>query len=233
MVSKLAQRVTNSKNITNFKKSESIIPRIQSAFGLSDWGAINNIDIDGSMGSEDDGSYITTHKIGYSDGDKYLSGEDTCNSYLFLSPINHEQIQVEGDTANSSAVIDSNESIRVPIVYQYRMTDYSGNIFGVQGLKPTDDRVKNTKFANIIGIDIWTDVSSEEPKQYDIIVYSTYGNSSIVDVTNTLNTSTQSLTNAAKNVATQLGSLVNQSKSVTTKTTTKSTKSTSSKILKK
>ena len=233
MVNKLTQRVANSKNITNYKKSESIIPRIQAAFGLSDWGAINNIDIDGSMGSEDDGSYITTHKIGYSDGDKYLSGEDTCNSYLFLSPINHEQIQVEGDTANSSAVINSNESIRVPIVYQYRMTDYSGNIFGVQGLKPTDDRVKNTKFANIIGIDIWTDVSSEEPKQYDIIVYSTYGNSSIVDVTNTLNTSTQSLTNAAKNVATQLGSLVNQSKSVTTKTITKSTKSTSSKILKK
>jgi hypothetical protein len=48
-----------------------------------------------------------------------------------------------------------------------------------------------------------------------------------------LNTSTQSLTNAAKNVATQLGSLVNQSKSITTKTITKSTKSTSSKILKK
>ena len=224
MVEKLAQRVSNSKNVISSKKSESIVPKIQAAFGLSDWGVINEIDLDGSMGSEDDGSYITTHKIGYSDSDRYLSGEDTCNSYLFLSPINHEQIQVEGDTANSSAVINSNESIRVPIVYQYRMTDYSGNIFGVQGLKATDDRVKNTKFANIIGIDIWTDVSSEEPKQYDIIVYSTYGSSSIVDVTTTVNTSTQSLINASKNVTTQLGSLVKQSKTVSTTKTTKTTK---------
>ena len=224
MVEKLAQRVSNSKNVISSKKSESIVPKIQAAFGLSDWGAINEIDLDGSMGSEDDGSYITTHKIGYSDSDRYLSGEDTCNSYLFLSPINHEQIQVEGDTANSSAVINSNESIRVPIVYQYRMTDYSGNIFGVQGLKATDDRVKNTKFANIIGIDIWTDVSSEEPKQYDIIVYSTYGSSSIVDITTTVNTSTQSLINASKNVTTQLGSLVKQSKTVSTTKTTRNAK---------
>ena len=224
MIGKLSQRVANSKNMTASIKSETIIPKIQAAFGLSDWGAINNIDLDGSMGSEDDGSYITTHKIGYSDSDKYLSGEDTCNSYLFLSPINHEQIQVEGDTANSSAVINSNESIRVPIVYQYRMTDYSGNIFGVQGLKATDDRVKNTKFANIIGIDIWTDVSSEEPKQYDIVVYSTYGNSAIFDVTNTVNTSTQSLVNAAKNVTAQLGSLASQSKTVSTTKVTKTAK---------
>lgn len=217
MVNKLTQRVSNSKNISGSQSSESIVPRIQAAFGLSDWGVINGIDLDGVGNSNDDGSYITTHKIGYSDGDKYLSGEDTCGSYLFLSPINHEQIQVEGDTANSSAVINSGESIRVPIVYQYRMTDYSGNIFGVQGLKATDDRVKNTKFANIIGIDIWTDTSSEEPKQYDIIVYSTYGNSSIVDVTNTVNTSTQSLVNASKNVTTRLSELISQSKSTSVK----------------
>lgn len=211
MVNKLTQRVANSKNISGSKKAESIVPKIQAAFGLSDWGEINSIDIDGNLDG-DDGSYITTHKIGYSDADKYLSGRDSCNSYLFLSPINHEQIQVEGDTANSSAVINANESIRVPIVYQYRMTDFSGNIFGIQGLKATDDRVKNTKFANIIGIDIWTDVSSEEPKQYDIIVYSTYGSNAIVDVANTVNTSTQSLANAAQNVSTQLANLANQSK---------------------
>lgn len=223
MASKLAQRVSNSKSTGLISNSESIIPKIQAAFGLSDWGVINGIDIDGSNGSEDDGSYITTHRIGFLDTDKYLSGKDTCNSYLFLSPTNHESIQVEGDTANSSAVINTNESIRVPIVYQYRMTDFEGNIFGVQGLKVTDDRVKNTKFANIIGIDIWTDVSSDEPKQYDIIVYSTYGSSSIVDITKTENTSTQSLTNAAKNVTTKLSSLVKQSKS-TSKPTTKKKK---------
>lgn len=224
MVAKLTQRVADSTNITNAISSESIIPRIQAAFGLSDWGAINGIDIDGSGNSDDDGSYVTTHKIGYSDSDKYLSGESTCTSYLFLSPINHEQIQVEGDTAHSSKVINSNDSIRIPIVYQYRMTDYEGNIFGKEGLKTTDEKVKNAKFANIIGLDIWTDVNTEEPKQYDIVVYSSYGNSSIVDVTNTVNTSTQSLVNAATKVASQLNDLVSQSVSVTSKPKNKNVK---------
>ena len=108
------------------------------------------------------------------------------------------------------------------------MTDYSGNIFGIQGLKATDDRVKNTKFANIIGIDIWTDVSSEEPKQYDIVVYSTYGSASIVDVTTTVNTSTQSLVNAAKNVTTQLDGLVKQSKTLSSTKVTRTNKKGSS-----
>jgi hypothetical protein len=214
MTKKLAQRMVSTKNITGLSKSEVIIPKIQAAFGLSDWGVINQIDLDNEH-SEDDGTYITTHKIGYLETDRYLNGEDTCNSYLFLSPINHEQIQVEGDTANSTAVIDSNDSIKVPIVYQYRMTDYNGNIFGKSGLKATDEKVKNTKFANIIGIDIWTDVSSDEPKQYDIVVYSTYGNSSIVDVTNSINTSTQTLVDATRNITTQLDSLVKQSTSTT------------------
>ena len=49
--------------------------------------------------------------------------------------------------------IKSNESLRVPIIYQYRMEDYNGNIFG-NGYKSTDAIVKNTKYANIIGIDM-------------------------------------------------------------------------------
>ena len=31
-------------------------------------------------------TYITTHKIGYEDRDKLAIGENSCNSYLFLSP---------------------------------------------------------------------------------------------------------------------------------------------------
>ena len=36
------------------------------------------------------------------------------------------------------------------------------------------DIVKNTKYANIIGIDIWLNTLGDTPKQYDIVVYSTY-----------------------------------------------------------
>jgi hypothetical protein len=54
------------------------------------------------------------------------------------------------------------------------MEDYKGNIFGNSGYKSTSAVVKNTKFANIIGIDIWLNTLSDTPKQYDIVVYSTY-----------------------------------------------------------
>ena len=40
--------------------------------------------------------------------------------------------------------------------------------------KTTRYVVKNAKFANIIGIDIWLNTLSDTPKQYDIVVYSTY-----------------------------------------------------------
>jgi hypothetical protein len=122
----------------------------------------------------DDGSFVTTHKIGYEDSDRYRNGIETCDSYLFMSPLAHSEIQVEGDTNRSSAFIKSNESLRVPIIYQYRMEDYNGNIFGNKNYKSTNAIVKNTKYANIIGIDVWLNTLSDTPKQYDIIVYSTY-----------------------------------------------------------
>jgi hypothetical protein len=54
------------------------------------------------------------------------------------------------------------------------MEDYKGNIFGEEGYKSTDVIVNDTKYANIIGIDIWLNTLSDTPKQYDIVVYSTY-----------------------------------------------------------
>jgi hypothetical protein len=54
------------------------------------------------------------------------------------------------------------------------MEDYNGYIFGKRDYRSTDAIVKNTKFANIIGVDIWLNPLSDTPKQYDIVVYSTY-----------------------------------------------------------
>jgi hypothetical protein len=138
----------------------------------------------------DDGSYITTHKIGYEDCDRYRTGSTSCDSFLFLSPSNHSEIQVNGDSNRSHTLIKSNESLRVPIIYQYRMEDYLGSIFGNTKYKSTDAVVRNAKYANIIGIDIWLNTLSDTPKQYDIVVYSTYSkdnSSTIGTITKKLN----------------------------------------------
>ena len=150
-----------------------IEPKLQSTYGYSDLGKILNLNVDGYL-SMDDGSYVTTHKIGYEEIDRYRIGTSSCDSYLFLSPLNHSEIQVNGDSNKSYAPIRPKESLKAPIIYQYRMEDYNGSIFGNTKYRPTDAVVKNTKYANIIGIDIWINDFNDTPKQYDIVVYSTY-----------------------------------------------------------
>jgi hypothetical protein len=170
---KIAARTTFDVKSVKTATVNQIEPKIQAAYGYADFGKIKGLNIDGFL-SMDDGSYVTTHKIGYEEIDRYRIGQATCDSYLFLSPLNHSEIQVNGDNNKSHVLIKANESLRVPIIYQYRMEDYKGNIFGNSGYKSTSAVVKNTKFANIIGIDIWLNTLSDTPKQYDIVVYSTY-----------------------------------------------------------
>ena len=170
---KIAARSSVDVKAVKTATINQIEPKIQAAYGFADFGKIKNLNVDGSL-SMDDGSYITTHKIGYEESDRYRIGSISCDSYLFLSPLNHSEIQVNGDTNKSNISIKSNESLRVPVIYQYRMEDYKGNIFGEEGYKSTDIIVNNTKYANIIGIDIWLNTLSDTPKQYDIVVYSTY-----------------------------------------------------------
>ena len=170
---KIAARSSHDVKTVNSATMNLIEPKIQATYGFADLGKVYDLNVDGEL-SMDDGSYVTTHKIGYEDIDRYRVGTTSCDSYLFLSPLNHSEIQVNGDTNRSHKLIKSNESLRVPIVYQYRMEDYEGNIFGNSGYRSTDTIVKNTKYANIIGIDIWLNTLSDTPKQYDIVVYSTY-----------------------------------------------------------
>ena len=196
----------------------TIIPKIQSAYGFADLGKIYEDKLLVFDNKDENGTtYITTHKIGYEDRDKLATGPNSCNSYLFLSPVNHSEIQVDGDTLDSTKSIKGNESLRVPIIYQFRMTDARGYIFGQELIKGDETKaiVKNTKYANIIGIDIWTDRNALKPKQYDIIVYSTYGSTLDTNTNRTTTSSTQTLVSTVNNVATRIRDLKVDNKTVT------------------
>lgn len=212
-------------NLSNENSSIfTIIPKIQSAYGFADLGKIYKSELeefDKPNGENDENyngtTYITTHKIGYEDRDKLAIGKDSCNSYLFLSPVNHSEIQVNGDTLDSTKSLKGNESLRVPIIYQFRMTDARGYIFGQELIKGDETKaiVKNTKYANIIGIDIWTDRSALKPKQYDIVVYSTYGSTLETNTNRTKTSSTQTLVSNVNNIATRIRDLKIDNKTVT------------------
>ena len=184
--SKIAARTTYDVKTVKTATVNQIEPKIQAAYGFTDLGKIKDLNVDGYL-SMDDGSFVTTHKIGYEDNDRYRTGTSSCDSYLFLSPLNHSEIQVNGDTNKAHALIKANESLKIPIIYQYRMEDYNGSIFGDTRYRSTDATVKNTKYANIIGIDIWLNTLSDTPKQYDIIVYSTYNKDNTIAVGTVMN----------------------------------------------
>lgn len=217
--------------LSRLKKTSSytVIPFIQTTYGYADLGLMttNLQDLD------DEPSFMTTHKIGYEDRDQYAVGPETCSSYLFLSPINHNEIQVDGDTLDSSKKLKAGESLRIPLIYQFRMTDYSdvstqegvntGAIFGEQNLTEGSKKVKNTKYANIIGIDIWTDRNALKPKQYDIIVYSTYGSTVETNTNRTKTSSTQRLINVGHDIVNKLDVLTKDSKTLSTTTRNVST----------
>ena len=212
-----------SRLATANSTSYTIIPKIQAAYGFTDLGKI----YEGKLGFDNDEngtSFLTTHKIGYEDRDRYAIGKSTCNSFLFLSPINHQEVQVEGDTIDSSKKLKAGESLKVPIIYQFRMTDYSspdntdddnmGSIFGDPELSEGSRTVKNAKFANIIGIDIWTDRNALKPKQYDIVVYSTYNSTVETNTNRTKTSSTQTLINVGNEIVAKLDALAKDSKTV-------------------
>ena len=211
---------TRLSNLSNENSSLfTIIPKIQSAYGFADLGKIYENELEFDNTDENGTTYITTHKIGYEDRDKLATGPESCNSYLFLSPVNHSEIQVDGDTLDSTKSIKSNESLRVPIIYQFRMTDAKGNIFGNEAISDDETKaiVKNTKYANIIGIDIWTDRNALKPKQYDIIVYSTYGSILDTNINRIKTSSTQTLISNVNNIATKIRDLKIDNKTVTGK----------------
>ena len=228
-VERLSGRI--SRLATANSTTYTIIPKIQAAYGFTDLGKVyeDELYFDNDANGK---SFMTTHKIGYEERDKYAIGTATCNSFLFLSPINHQEIQVDGDTLDSSKKLKSGESLKVPLIYQYRMTDYTnslsdeenvenrGSIFGNPDLSEGSKAVKEAKFANIIGIDIWTDRNALKPKQYDIVVYSTYNSTIETNTNRTKTSSTQTLINVGNEIVNKLDALAKDSKTVSSTTRT-------------
>ena len=125
-----------------------------------------------------------THKIGYDETDQYLLGKDSCTSYLYVNAPIRDDIQVDGDSRNSSKVVTGGTMISIPFTFQYRMTDYwgegeigTGRIMG-DPLIITDNRlnISNIRLANRLGFDIW--LGKDKPFSFDIEVYANYGETS-------------------------------------------------------
>lgn len=145
---------------------------------------------------------IRTPKLGFSENDQYLIGPRSCGSYLFLAPNEHSILTVDGADSLSIKKIPfgSSSSIAIPLIFQYRMTDYFG--FGSSGLgkiggDPTGS-LNQLEYSKSIGIDIFS--NKDEKFSFDIEVTSRYSSKSFSTTETPIRTFENSIDDLNKNV---------------------------------
>lgn len=123
------------------------------------------------------GGYDRNAKTSFDGFDQYTLGTQSCGSYLFISSDNHENIQVDGDAIQSTENVQFGQqnAISVPLVFQYRMTDYFGIISG-SGLGniagDSTGSTVNLTYAKRIGFDLFP--NNSDVVQFDIQVSAKY-----------------------------------------------------------
>jgi hypothetical protein len=113
-------------------------------------------------------------KLGFLNNDRYLIGSKTCGAYLYLSPASYADILVEGTDYRSVRSVEFGDTnkIEIPVIFQFRMTDYYGA--GNTGLGRVGgiDNVINLTYTKKLGIDIT--VKEESTFSFDIQVTAKY-----------------------------------------------------------
>jgi hypothetical protein len=127
----------------------------------------------------------TWGKLGFKANDQYLLGPKSVGAYLFINPANSEAIRVNGNDSISVNVITfgNNNSLNIPVTYQYRMTDYfgSGSLgLGNVGGDPNSNSLTNLQYIKTIGIDIYYNPLTKEKFSFDLEVSSRYYSKSII-----------------------------------------------------
>ena len=123
------------------------------------------------------GGYSRNAKNSFDGFDQYTLGKQSCGSYLFVSSDNHLNIQVDGDSIQSREVVafGQQNALSIPLVFQYRMTDYfgttSGTGLGNIGGDETGSTV-NLTYSKRIGFDLYP--NNSDVVQFDIEISAKY-----------------------------------------------------------
>lgn len=105
----------------------------------------------------------------FEDEDKFLIGKNSVGASLFVEVQSIESYQVQGiDTSSSKEVYPGNaDSIMIPLIFQYRMTDALGNANGENNLVSN----ANFEYSKTIGFDL---VLAGKTFSFDVQIYSKY-----------------------------------------------------------
>jgi hypothetical protein len=117
-------------------------------------------------------------KLGFSPNDEYLIGKYSCGAYLYMFPLQYEDISVTGNfpaRATKQITFGSENSINIPVLFQFRCSDRLGNIGGFR----VGSTLNNIKYQKKIGIDII--VKDNVPFSFDLEISSQYTKETSLD----------------------------------------------------
>ena len=124
-------------------------------------------------------TYSRNVKSSFNTFDQYMIGKKSCGSYLFMGVEDHNNIQVSGDSIQSikNVQFGNGNSINIPIVFQYRMTDYFGSGNGEDGGLgniggDSTSATTNLTYSKKIGIDIYP--NGKNVVQFDLEFFAKY-----------------------------------------------------------
>ena len=135
---------------------------------------------DNVLSGLDKSAYLS--KMAFEEYDQYLIGQHSVGAYLFLSPTNNSgAINVDGSNQLSikELAFGSKNSINIPIIFQYRMTDFFGEGetgLGSIGGDPTN-QVTQLEYKKRLGIDIYS--NQNERFSFDIEITARYRSNSL------------------------------------------------------
>lgn len=114
-------------------------------------------------------------KLGFYANDEYLIGKYTCGAYLYLAPLDHASIAVDGSTELAKRLLEFGEekAINIPLVFQFRASDKLGYVGGFR----TSGNISNITYIKKIGIDI--QVRNESLFSFDVEVSCKYEQDSL------------------------------------------------------
>ena len=123
------------------------------------------------------GGYSRNAKNSFEGFDQYTLGKKSCGAYLFVSSDNHQNIQVDGDSIQSREIVQFGQqnAISIPLVFQYRMTDYFGTTSGT-GLGniggDSSGSTVNLTYTKRIGFDLYP--NNQDVVQFDVEISAKY-----------------------------------------------------------
>lgn len=93
-------------------------------------------------------------RVGFLKEDQYLIGKNTCGAYLYLAADLNTSLWVGTTFYNDGLFLKKGGIIKIPVIFQARLTDYYGAGSSGTGRIGGDSTKTNVSYAKVIGLDI-------------------------------------------------------------------------------